>query len=128
MDIHSQTREGQYKGKERIKLILEWMNGRMPLIGIGSIFTAEQAIEAIESTGVELVALGREILLDHNFVSKIKDGKEDEILSQFDPQRADKHHLPPKLWEQFNKGFIHYLELIINKSFECVNTNFINPI
>ena len=105
MDIHSQTREGQYKGKERIKLILEWMNGRMPLIGIGSIFTAEQAIEAIESTGVELVALGREILLDHNFVSKIKDGKEDEILSHFDPQRADKHHLPPKLWEQFNKGF-----------------------
>ena len=105
MDIHSKTREGQYKGQERIKLILDWINGRMPLVGIGSIFTAEQAIEAIESTGVELVALGREILLDYNFVSKIREGKEDEIISQFDPNRADKHHLPPNLWEQFNNGF-----------------------
>lgn len=105
MDIHSETREGKYEGQERIKLLLEWIDGRMPLVGIGSIFTAEQALEAIESTNVELVALGREILLDHNFISKIKDGKEDEIISHFDPNRKDRHHLPPKLWEQFNKGF-----------------------
>ncbi|RIM74917.1 NADH-dependent flavin oxidoreductase, partial [Staphylococcus xylosus] len=89
MDIHSETREGKYKGQERIKLLLEWIDGRMPLVGIGSIFTAEQALEAIESTNVELVALGREILLDHNFISKIKDGKEDEIISHFDPNRQD---------------------------------------
>ncbi|WP_436855276.1 NADH-dependent flavin oxidoreductase [Staphylococcus caeli] len=105
MDIHSKTREGQYKGQERVKLLLEWIEGRMPLIGIGSIFTAEQAIEAIESTHVDLIALGREILLDHNFISKIKDGKEDEIISKFDPERKDRHHLPPNLWKQFNEGF-----------------------
>lgn len=105
MDIHSKTREGKYKGQERVQLLLEWMDGRMPLIGIGSIFTADQAIEAIESTKVDLIALGREILLDHNFISKIKDGKEDEIISQFDPERKDRHHLPPNLWDQFNRGF-----------------------
>ncbi|MDW8799257.1 hypothetical protein SD419_12875 [Staphylococcus pseudoxylosus] len=36
------------------KLLLEWIDGRMPLVGIGSIFTAEQALEATESTNVEL--------------------------------------------------------------------------
>src|SRR5699024_12697259 len=35
MDIHSKTREGQYKGQERIKLILVWIIVRMPREGIG---------------------------------------------------------------------------------------------
>ena len=77
----------------------------MPLIGIGSIFTAEQALDGIESTNAELIALGRGILLDHNFVSKIKEGNEDQIISEFDPDDENKHHLPEKLWTQFNQRF-----------------------
>ena len=42
MDVHSQTREGKYTGEERIKLLHGWINGRMPLIGIGSIFTVKK--------------------------------------------------------------------------------------
>ena len=104
MDVHSTTREGQYKGEERIKLLLEWINGRVPLIGIGSIFTADDALSAFE-TGAPLIALGRELLLDYQFVSKIEQGKEDEIVSVFDPERADKHDLPDPLWKQFVAGF-----------------------
>ena len=104
-DIHSTTREGKYAGQERLKLIQQWVDGRIPVIGVGSVFTADDALDAIESTGVELVALGREILLDYNFISKIQEGKEDEILSEFDPHREDKHELTPNLWKQFNQGF-----------------------
>lgn len=104
MDIHSTTREGQYKGEQRVKLLLDWINGRVPLIGIGSIFTADDALAAYE-TGSPLIALGRELLLDHQFVSKIEQGKEDEIISVFDPARTDKHDLPEPLWKQFNAGF-----------------------
>lgn len=104
-DIHSTTREGKYAGQERLKLIHQWVDGRIPVIGIGSVFTADDALDAVKSTGVELVALGREILLDYNFISKIQEGKEDEILSEFDPHREDKHELPPNLWKQFNQGF-----------------------
>ena len=104
-DIHSTTREGKYAGQERLKLIHQWVDGRIPVIGVGSVFTADDALDAIESTGVELVALGREILLDYNFISKIQEGKEDEILSEFDPHREDKHELIPNLWKQFNQGF-----------------------
>ncbi|RSL34652.1 NADH-dependent flavin oxidoreductase, partial [Salibacterium salarium] len=105
MDVHSKTREGKYQGEERIKLLHQWIDGRMPLVGIGSIFTAEQALEAVESKNVELLALGREILLDHNFINKIQNGKEDDIISKFDPNREEKHDLPPNLWKQFNDGF-----------------------
>ncbi|MEB7421934.1 NADH-dependent flavin oxidoreductase [Staphylococcus arlettae] len=105
MDVHSKTREGKYAEETRIELLHRWIDGRMPLIGIGSIFTAEQALEAINTKQIELLALGRGILLDYQFVSKIEEGKEDEIISYFDPNREDKHHLPPKLWEQFNQGF-----------------------
>lgn len=104
-DIHSTTREGKYAGQERLKLIHQWVDGRIPVIGVGSVFTADDALDAIESTGVELVALGREILLDYNFISKIQEGKEDEILSEFDPHREDKHELTPNLWKQFNQDF-----------------------
>ncbi|PTK86286.1 NADH-dependent flavin oxidoreductase [Staphylococcus haemolyticus] len=104
-DIRSTTREGKYAGQERLKLIHQWVDGRIPVIGVGSVFTADDALDAIESTGVELVALGREILLDYNFISKIQEGKEDEILSEFDPHREDKHELTPNLWKQFNQGF-----------------------
>ncbi|MGO1989514.1 NADH-dependent flavin oxidoreductase [Mammaliicoccus vitulinus] len=104
MDIHSTTREGQYKGEQRVKLLLDWIDRRVPLIGIGSIFTADDALAAYE-TGSPLIALGRELLLDHQFVSKIEQGKEDEIISVFDPERTDKHDLPEPLWKQFNAGF-----------------------
>ena len=105
MDVNSVTREGKYKGENRLKLIHQWINGRMPLIGIGSVFTAEDALTAVENIGVEFVALGREILLDYDFVAKIKKGREDEIINAFDPNREDQHYLTPNLWEQFNQGF-----------------------
>ena len=41
MDIYSKTREGQYEEQNRLELIHKWINGRMPLIGIGSVFTAD---------------------------------------------------------------------------------------
>lgn len=105
MDVNSVTREGKYKGENRLKLIHQWINGRMPLIGIGSVFTAEDTLNAVENIGVEFVALGREILLDYDFVAKIKEGREDEIINAFDPNREDQHYLTPNLWEQFNQGF-----------------------
>lgn len=105
MDTHAKAREGQYEGQERLPLIKRFANGRKPIIGIGSVFTADDALDAIENVGVDLVALGRELLLDPEFVEKIKQGREQDIINYFDPQREDLHHLTPKLWEQFNKGF-----------------------
>ncbi|GAB3058871.1 NADH-dependent flavin oxidoreductase [Salinicoccus sesuvii] len=104
-DIHSTTREGKYEGTERIELLHKWIGGRMPLIGIGSIFTPEQALEALEAGNVDLLGLGRALLLDSDFINKIEAGREDKITNVFDPERTDKHELTEPLWEQFYKGF-----------------------
>ncbi|MHD0398248.1 NADH-dependent flavin oxidoreductase [Staphylococcus simulans] len=104
MDIHSKTREGTYEGKTRIQLIHEWIGGKIPLVGIGSIFNADEALDAL-NTGVEFVALGREILLDAHFIEKIKEGRTEDIISYFDKTREDHHDLPPNLWKQFDNGF-----------------------
>src|SRR5690625_233560 len=104
-EVHSKTRTGKYAGMERIALLHEWIHGRMPLIGIGSVFTADQALDAIESGNIELIGLGRALLLDHNFVGKIQAGRESAVNNLFDPDREDKYELPKRLWEQLYNGF-----------------------
>ena len=105
MDVHSQTREGKYTGEEKNQ-VTSWLDKwSYALIGIGSIFTAEEALEAIESPYIEMIALGRELLIDHNFVNKIVNGKDETIISEFDEDRQDKHDLPPKLWKRLNDDF-----------------------
>lgn len=103
--VHSETRDGKYQGIERIELLHKWIDGRMPLVGIGSIFTPDEALKAVEAGNIDLLALGRALLLDYNFINKIKDGKTDEIINTFDPDREDKHELPHPLWQQLNNGF-----------------------
>ncbi|MCU5745959.1 NADH-dependent flavin oxidoreductase [Staphylococcus sp. SQ8-PEA] len=105
MDVHSKTREGKYQGEKRIDLLHQWIGGKMPLIGIGSIFTPEDALTAIQTGNIEFIALGREILLDYRFIEKIKDDRIKEIVNMYDPEREDRHDLPPKLWKQFDDGF-----------------------
>lgn len=109
MDVHSVVRRGEHGGKKRVNLILDWMEDRMPLITIGSIFSADNALSAIE-TGTPLIALGRGLLFDENFVRKIKEGKEAEITGYFDPEKEDHHHLPDVLWEAFYKKMYPYPE------------------
>lgn len=75
------------KVKKRVDLILDWMEDRMPLIAIGSVFSADDALSAIE-TGVPLIAMGRGLLFDENLISKTKEGREDEIISYFDPEKS----------------------------------------
>ncbi|MBI5975823.1 NADH-dependent flavin oxidoreductase [Staphylococcus canis] len=103
MDIHSETREGEYKGQKRIDLLLKWIDYRMPLIGVGSIFTAQDAVDALD-TGVPLVCLGRELLFDPQFIHKIETGHPDDIISYFDKTREDKHDLPDAIWDAFAEG------------------------
>ncbi|ARJ51548.1 NADH-dependent flavin oxidoreductase [Staphylococcus lutrae] len=107
MALHSKIRSGQYEGQKRIDLILKWMQGRMPLIAVGAVFNAEDARSGIEA-GVPLIALGRGLLFDQDFIRKIKLGKEQEIISYFDPDRPDHHHLPYPLWKAFAEGRYPY--------------------
>ena len=97
MDFHSTARRGANPEAKRINLIKERIDDRIPLIGVGSIYTAEDVVAA-KATGVPLIGIGRELLIDPEFVTKIKEGREAEIVCEIDPAREDHHGLPEPLW------------------------------
>ena len=76
----------RYKGEKenRIKILHRVINGRVPFIGVGSIYSKEDALEAME-TGAELLALGRELLIEPHWVEKIKAGE--EVITKMDMTR-----------------------------------------
>ncbi|AXI09233.1 NADH-dependent flavin oxidoreductase [Oceanobacillus zhaokaii] len=76
----------RYKGEKenRIRILRRVIDGRVPLIGVGSIYSKQDALEAME-TGAELLALGRELLIEPQWVEKIKAGE--EIITEMDMTR-----------------------------------------
>lgn len=79
----------RYKGKKenrenRIEILHRVINGRMPLVGVGSIYTKQDALEAIE-TGAELLALGRELLIEPHWVEIVNNGE--EVITKMDMTR-----------------------------------------
>ena len=97
MDFHSNARRGADPSAKRIDLIKNRINDKLPLIGVGSLYSAED-VAAAKATGVPLIGIGRELLIDPEFVTKIKEGREYEIISLIDPAREDQHGIPDPLW------------------------------
>ncbi|MBU7595206.1 NADH-dependent flavin oxidoreductase [Metabacillus halosaccharovorans] len=98
MDFFSTPRRGvEDLTKTRIDYLKETINNRVPLIGVGSIYTAEDARNAFES-GIPLLALGRELIIDPDWVQKIAEGKEDDIVTKIDKDKQEELVIPDPLW------------------------------
>lgn len=96
-DFWSKPRRGSNLEKMRIELLQETIGGRVPLIGVGSILTADDALKAHQA-GVPLVALGREIIMDPDWVEKVETGREEEIITKFDKSKQTELVIPNPLW------------------------------
>lgn len=83
--------------KTRIDYLLETIDNRVPLIGVGSIYSAEDARKAFE-TGVPLLALGRELIIDPDWVQKVAEGREDEIVTEINKDKQEELVVPGPLW------------------------------
>ncbi|WP_226668841.1 NADH-dependent flavin oxidoreductase [Metabacillus litoralis] len=83
--------------KSRIAYLQETINNRVPLIGVGSIYSAKDAREAFEA-GVPLLALGRELIIDPDWVQKVEEGKEEEIVTSLDKEKQEQLVIPDPLW------------------------------
>ncbi|MFC0190080.1 NADH-dependent flavin oxidoreductase [Fictibacillus aquaticus] len=97
MDFWSEARRGVEDKRSRIELIQERVGKKVPVIGVGSIYTADDAVKAMES-GVPLIALGRELIIDPDWVKKIKEGREDEIVTSIDKSKQKELVVPDALW------------------------------
>lgn len=98
MDFWSSVRRGADVDRTRIEVIQEKAGNQLPVIGVGSIYTADDALKAIES-GVPLIALGRELIIDPDWVQKIEEGRESEINTQIRVDAQDELVVPDPLWQ-----------------------------
>jgi 2,4-dienoyl-CoA reductase-like NADH-dependent reductase (Old Yellow Enzyme family) len=83
-DFRSLARRYEGEKENRIKIIHRVIDGRVPLIGVGSIHSKKDALEAME-TGAELLALGRELLIEPHWIEKMKAGE--EVITEMDMTR-----------------------------------------
>lgn len=86
------------KDKEsRTKLIYEKVGHKLPIIGVGSISSPEQAEEVL-ATGVSLVALGRELLIEPHWLEKVKADKAEQIEKALDVHNQEGLKIPTPMW------------------------------
>lgn len=97
-NFFSKPRRGVESNKSRMEILKELVGNRTPLIGVGEITTPQQAAAALLS-GVELVALGRALLLDPNWLSKVQEGREDQIKNELFRRDLPELLFPKKMWE-----------------------------
>lgn len=98
MDFFSTPHRGvEDLSKSRIEYLLETIKNRVPLIGVGSIYTAEDARKAF-ATGVPLLALGRELIIDPDWVQKISENRENEIVTKLNKEKQKELVIPDPLW------------------------------
>lgn len=97
-DFWSTPRRGVEDSRPRIEIIQERVGNHVPVIGVGSIYTADEAVNALQ-TGVPLVALARELIIDPDWVQKVEQGREDQIVTKIDKNKQTELVVPDPLWQ-----------------------------
>jgi 2,4-dienoyl-CoA reductase-like NADH-dependent reductase (Old Yellow Enzyme family) len=97
-DFWSKPRRGVEDDRSRMEIIHERVGSKVPVIGVGSLYSAEDVMKAFE-TGVPLLALGRELIIDPDWVEKVETGKEDDIETKLDLGAQARLVVPDPLWQ-----------------------------
>ncbi|MEH7254900.1 NADH-dependent flavin oxidoreductase [Neobacillus niacini] len=98
LEFWSTPRRGVEDSRSRLEMIQERVGESVPVIGVGSIYTADDALKAIQ-TGVSMIALGRELIIDPDWVEKVKLGKESEIETKLKKDSQSRLVVPNSLWK-----------------------------
>lgn len=85
-------------GETIVHKLAAHIRGRVPLIAVGGIHQPDQAEAAIDD-GADIVALGREAIIDPDWTQKVKEDRLDQIQVKLDPNRQDELVVPDRLWK-----------------------------
>ncbi|KPN72143.1 NADH-dependent flavin oxidoreductase [Neisseria sp. 83E34] len=99
-DFYKKARRGADTNLTRIEQIHQRIGGKLPLIGVGNLFSAEQILAAYQTGWAEFIALGKTVLLNPDLAELIESGREAEIVCELDPDKADRYRIPERLWQQ----------------------------
>ena len=98
-EFDKKIRRGGDMAQTRMQFIHDRINGKLPLIGVGNLFTADDILAAFETGWAEFIALGKTVMINPHIATQIREGREAEIETQLDPARADHYGFPDILWE-----------------------------
>jgi 2,4-dienoyl-CoA reductase-like NADH-dependent reductase (Old Yellow Enzyme family) len=98
-DFWSKPRRGVESNRSRVELIQKHVGNQVPVIGVGSIHTPDEAVQALEQTGIPFIALGRELIIEPEWVEKVKQGREREIKTTIHRNDQARLQVPDPLWE-----------------------------
>lgn len=81
-----------------LKLIKEHLGDSIPLIGVGRVLHPDDALDLMEM-GIPLVAIGRALIMEPDWVEKVKNGQLDEIRTEISLKKLEDLVLPAKMVE-----------------------------
>ena len=98
-DAWAKPRRGIVSAKSRTELIADYINHRVPLIGVGSIHTPDDAALLLEKGKSDFVAIGRALIVDPHWVEKVQNHKEETISQQLKQNEQHQTVIPSPLWK-----------------------------
>ncbi|CAJ1181727.1 NADH-dependent flavin oxidoreductase [Companilactobacillus crustorum] len=104
LGFYSHARRGADTSLTRMKIFHDRINGRLPLIGVGSLYTADQILDAYNTGWAEFVALGRTVMLNPNLIELIKEDREKEIQTHFDWDKKNFYRYTPAMLQAKSEG------------------------
>ena len=99
-DFYKKARRGADTSLTRMQLLHQRIGGKLPLMGVGNLFTANQILEASLTGWAEFIAVGKTVMMNPDLAELIISGREDEIITAIDPDKADHYRIPANLWAQ----------------------------
>ncbi|AZI45228.1 NADH-dependent flavin oxidoreductase (plasmid) [Deinococcus psychrotolerans] len=96
MDYRSLPHTGDVT-RPRLDTLVAQLNGRVPLIGVGSVWSADDAL-AVLAAGAALVALGRSLVVEPDWAQKVEAGQEAQLRTELTPDEQALLVVPDPLW------------------------------
>ena len=107
-DFYKHARRGADISKTRMQLLHERIASKVPLIGVGNLYTADDMIKAYQTGYADLLAVGKSILLNPNLIELIQSNRESEIETEFDWERFENYRYTPEMLKGTMQGLDFY--------------------
>ncbi|WP_025784614.1 NADH-dependent flavin oxidoreductase [Sporosarcina sp. D27] len=101
-NVWSMPRSGSDQTKTRSEIFRNVIADRTTFMSLGSIHTPDDALAVLEK-GIPLFALGREILMEPDWVKKLKEGREEEIRTNLPRDSQQTLSIPDAMWNNILK-------------------------
>ncbi|CAM3846697.1 NADH-dependent flavin oxidoreductase [Alkalicoccus chagannorensis] len=96
-DFHAGSMRDEQDKRSRVQLVQDVVGETVPVVGVGSMYTPEQVEDAMKG-GVPLMAIGRGLIVEPDWIEKVESDREGEIRTSLSVDDREKLVVPEPLW------------------------------